>query len=76
MWGRMGSGLTPPNQGLRSLWISSTTMRPPASNRLVRLLENLRDITRLEETNNLVAQPVNLYDLLRSTAAARRRWRR
>jgi hypothetical protein len=29
----MGSGLTPPNQGFRSLWISSTTMRPPASSR-------------------------------------------
>jgi signal transduction histidine kinase len=40
-----------------------------ASNRLVRLLENLRDITRLEETSSLVAQPVNLYDLLRATAA-------
>jgi signal transduction histidine kinase len=40
-----------------------------ASNRLVRLLENLRDITRLEETNSLIAQPVNVYDLLRTTAA-------
>jgi signal transduction histidine kinase len=40
-----------------------------ASNRLVRLLENLRDITCLEETNNLVAQPVNIYDLLRTVAA-------
>ncbi len=30
-----GLGLTPPNQGLRSLWISSTTMRPPASRRLI-----------------------------------------
>jgi signal transduction histidine kinase len=40
-----------------------------ASNRLVRLLENLRDITRLEETNSLVAHPANLYDLLRATAA-------
>ena len=40
-----------------------------ASNRLVRLLENLRDITRLEETNNLFAQPMNVYDLLRTVAA-------
>ena len=27
--GRIGSGLSPPNQGLRSPWISSTTIRPP-----------------------------------------------
>jgi signal transduction histidine kinase len=40
-----------------------------ASNRLVHLLENLRDITRLEETNSLFAQPVNINDLLRATAA-------
>jgi signal transduction histidine kinase len=40
-----------------------------ASNRLVRLLENLRDITRLEETNSLLAHPANIYDLLRTTAA-------
>jgi signal transduction histidine kinase len=40
-----------------------------ASNRLVRLLETLRDITRLEETNSLVTQPVNVYDLLRTAAA-------
>ncbi len=40
-----------------------------ASNRLVRLLENLRDINRLEETNSLATHPINLYDLLRSTAA-------
>jgi signal transduction histidine kinase len=40
-----------------------------ASNRLVRLLESLRDITRLEETHSLVAYPANLYDLLRATAA-------
>jgi signal transduction histidine kinase len=40
-----------------------------ASNRLVRLLESLRDITRLEETNSLMTTPVNLYDLLRATAA-------
>ena len=40
-----------------------------ASNRLVRLLETLRDITRLEETHSLVTQPVNVYDLLRTAAA-------
>jgi signal transduction histidine kinase len=40
-----------------------------ASNRLVRLLENLRDITRLEETNSLFASPINIYDLLRTVAA-------
>lgn len=40
-----------------------------ASNRLVRLLETLRDITRLEETNSLVTQPFNIYDLLRTAAA-------
>ena len=31
--GRMGSGLTPPKYGLRSLWISVTRIRPPASRR-------------------------------------------
>jgi signal transduction histidine kinase len=36
-----------------------------ASNRVIRLLENLRDITRLEETDVLSTQPINLLDLLR-----------
>jgi signal transduction histidine kinase len=36
-----------------------------ASNRVIRLLENLRDVTRLEETDNIVAQPVSLLDILR-----------
>jgi len=40
-----------------------------ASNRLVRLLQSLRDITRLEETHSLVTHPANLYDVLRATAA-------
>ncbi len=40
-----------------------------ASNRLVRLLETLRDITCLEETHSLVTQPINIYDLLRTAAA-------
>lgn len=35
-----------------------------ASNRVIRLLENLRDITRLEETNSMTAQLVSLHDLL------------
>jgi hypothetical protein len=33
MFGRIGSGLTPPKNGLRSLWISVTRIRPPASRR-------------------------------------------
>ena len=33
MFGRMGSGLTPPKYGLRSWWISVTRIRPPASSR-------------------------------------------
>jgi signal transduction histidine kinase len=40
-----------------------------ASNRLIRLLENLRDITRLEETDTLTAEPVYLSDLLRATVS-------
>ena len=35
MFGRIGSGLTPPKYGLRSWWISSTRMRPPPSRRLI-----------------------------------------
>ena len=31
--GRIGSGFTPPKYGLRSLWISVTRIRPPASSR-------------------------------------------
>ena len=31
--GAMGSGLTPPNHGLRSEWISVTRILPPASRR-------------------------------------------
>lgn len=34
-----------------------------ASNRVIRLLENLRDITRLEEADALVTRPVSLVDL-------------
>jgi hypothetical protein len=33
MCGRIGSGFTPPKYGLRSLWISVTRIRPPASSR-------------------------------------------
>ena len=40
-----------------------------ASNRLIRLLENLRDITRLEESNVITAYPIHLYDLLRTTVS-------
>ncbi|OGO23302.1 MAG: hypothetical protein A2144_12850 [Chloroflexi bacterium RBG_16_50_9] len=36
-----------------------------ASNRMVRLLENLRDVSRLEETNYLATQTISLRDLLR-----------
>ena len=55
MWGRMGSGLTPPNHGLRSWWISVTRMRPPASSRgdpagagAVHRLDEDRQVGRLE----------------------------
>lgn len=37
-----------------------------ASNRMIRLMENLRDITRLEEPDNLYIQRVSLPDLLRT----------
>jgi len=40
-----------------------------ASNRVIRLLENLRDITRLEETDAINVQRIRLYDLLRQTAS-------
>jgi signal transduction histidine kinase len=40
-----------------------------ASNRVIRLLENLRDITRLEETDTLTAEPIYLTDLLRATVS-------
>ena len=40
-----------------------------ASNRVIRLLENLRDITRLEETDALNVQRISLLDLLRQTAS-------
>jgi signal transduction histidine kinase len=40
-----------------------------ASNRLIHLLENLRDITRLEETDTITAHPVYLYDLVRTTVS-------
>ena len=33
MFGRIGSGLTPPKYGLRSWWISVTRIRPPPSSR-------------------------------------------
>jgi signal transduction histidine kinase len=36
-----------------------------ASNRVIRLLENLRDITRLEETDSLIARHVSPVELLR-----------
>lgn len=36
-----------------------------ATNRVIRLLENLRDITRLEESDSLVLQPTSLPHLLR-----------
>jgi signal transduction histidine kinase len=39
-----------------------------ASNRVIRLLENLRDITRLEETGAINLQRVSLPDLLQRTA--------
>jgi signal transduction histidine kinase len=40
-----------------------------ASNRVIRLLENLRDITRLEETDAIAVQRIRLLDLLRQTAS-------
>jgi len=40
-----------------------------ASNRVIRLLENLRDITRLEETNALNLQRIYLPDLLQQTVS-------
>jgi signal transduction histidine kinase len=40
-----------------------------ASNRVIRLLENLRDITRLEETDAINPQRIPLLDLLRQTAS-------
>ena len=35
-----------------------------ASNRVIRLLENLRDITRLEEIDSLITRPISMVDLL------------
>jgi signal transduction histidine kinase len=40
-----------------------------ASNRVIRLLENLRDITRLEETDSLNVQRISIFDLLRQVAS-------
>jgi signal transduction histidine kinase len=40
-----------------------------ASNRLIRLLESLRDITKLEETDDLTIQRISLLDLLRLAAS-------
>jgi signal transduction histidine kinase len=40
-----------------------------ASNRVIRLLQNLRDITRLEETDAINVQRIRLIDLLRQTAS-------
>jgi signal transduction histidine kinase len=39
-----------------------------ASNRMIRLMENLRDISRLEEPDNLYIQRVSLTDMLRTVA--------
>ncbi len=36
-----------------------------ASNRVIRLLENLRDITRLEETDSLITRRISLVELLK-----------
>ncbi len=36
-----------------------------ASNRMIRLLENLRDITRLEEPDALIVHPVSVHDIVR-----------
>ncbi len=40
-----------------------------ASNRVIRLLENLRDITKLEDTDSITMQRIPLLDLLRQTAS-------
>ena len=40
-----------------------------ASNRVIRLLENLRDITKLEETTSLSFQRISLIDMLRQMAS-------
>jgi signal transduction histidine kinase len=40
-----------------------------ASNRVIRLLENLRDITWLEETDNFTKQPVYFSDLVRTVVS-------
>jgi signal transduction histidine kinase len=40
-----------------------------ASNRVIRLLENLRDITRLEETDAMTLLRISLPDLLRQVAS-------
>jgi signal transduction histidine kinase len=40
-----------------------------ASDRVIRLLENLRDITRLEETDAINVQRIRLIDLLRQSAS-------
>lgn len=40
-----------------------------ASNRVIRLLENLRDITRLEETNAMTLLRISLTDLVRQVAS-------
>ena len=36
-----------------------------ASNRVIRLLENLRDITRLEETDVLATRPISMVELIK-----------
>jgi signal transduction histidine kinase len=40
-----------------------------ASNRVIRLLENLRDITKLEETDVISMQRISLLDLMRQVAS-------
>jgi signal transduction histidine kinase len=40
-----------------------------ASNRVIRLLENLRDITRLEETDIVITRPIPLLDLIRQVVS-------
>lgn len=37
-----------------------------ASDRVIRLLENLQDIARLEETDAIYAEPVHFFDILRT----------
>lgn len=37
-----------------------------ASNRMIRFMENLRDVTRLEEPDSLFKQRISIYDLLRN----------